>query len=72
MKATSDIVNIISTGCPVIVDASKPNDEMVRLVKAAVAAGTILTIRKAGNKDMQDLQALIRLGPKNIVFDFTD
>ena len=64
---TDDLIQIVETGAGLTIDAqTKSQEELMRIVAAAVQADTSVTLRNLDGKNIEDLLELAREGRESI------
>ncbi len=71
MKTTADLVQIVSYGGGIIVDASKTTADLVQIASYAAGKGSRVIIKGAGSKTTADLVQIASFGKGAVIFDFT-
>lgn len=72
MKTADEIVRMVTTGGSVIVDASQPTEDLLRIAGAAERRGGKIIIRGAHRKPTDELVRIASVGKGNVTFDLTE
>jgi hypothetical protein len=72
MKSTQDLIQIVSFGGGVVIDASKPTPDLVQIASFAAGKGSRVVIKGASRKSTQDLVQIASFGKGAVIFDFTE
>ena len=70
-KTTDQLLEILSAGGGIIIDASKTTEQLVRLAAAAAHAGALMIVKNAGTKTTQQLVEIAASGKGRVIFDLT-